>query len=76
MKKLLITGCNGFLGQRLCAYYKEKYDVIAVGHQDLDICREDAVQSLFQEVRPESYSTQPPSLIQAILKTIPKSRIR
>lgn len=23
MKKLLITGCNGFLGQRLCVYYKE-----------------------------------------------------
>ena len=53
MKKLLITGCNGFLGQRLCAHYKEKYDVIAVGHQDLDICREDAVQNLFREVRPD-----------------------
>ena len=53
MKKLLITGCNGFLGQRLCAHYKEKYDVIAVGHQDLDICREDAIQNLFREVRPD-----------------------
>lgn len=53
MKKLLITGCNGFLGQRLCAHYEEKYDVIAIGHQDLDICREDAVQNLFREVRPD-----------------------
>lgn len=53
MKKLLITGCNGFLGQRLCAHYKEKYNVIAVGHQDLAICREDAVQNLFREVRPD-----------------------
>lgn len=54
MKKLLITGCNGFLGQRLCAYYKEKYQVIAAGHQEVDICREEAVEKLFEETRPDA----------------------
>lgn len=54
MKKLLITGCNGFLGQRLCAYYKEKYQVIAAGHQEVDICREEAVEKLFEETKPDA----------------------
>ena len=32
MKKILITGANGFLGQHLCAYFKDKgYTVVATG---------------------------------------------
>lgn len=54
MKKILITGCNGFLGQRLCAYYKEKYQIIAVGHNELDICNKQQVNDFFRQTRPDA----------------------
>lgn len=54
MKKILVTGCQGFLGQRLCIHYQEKYQIIGVGHQDLDISNPEAVDILFQEIRPDA----------------------
>lgn len=35
--KILLTGSNGFLGKYLHTYFKNKYDVIALSHTDLDL---------------------------------------
>lgn len=53
MAKWLITGPEGFLGSRLADYYKEKHEVIAVGHQSLDIADADSVLCCMESVRPE-----------------------
>lgn len=35
--KILLTGSNGFLGKYLHTYFRNKYDVIALSHTDLDL---------------------------------------
>lgn len=40
MKKVLVTGSNGFLASRFSEYYKDKYDILALSHKDLDITNE------------------------------------
>ena len=35
--KILLTGSNGFLGKYLHTYFKNKYDVTALSHTDLDL---------------------------------------
>ncbi len=42
-KKIMVTGSGGFLGGRIAAYYEGDYDVIRVGHRNLDITDEEAV---------------------------------
>lgn len=53
MQKLLIAGAGGFLGQRTAAYYANRYEVIACTHQNLDITRETAVQTLLMREQPD-----------------------
>ena len=65
MKKVLITGANGFLGQHLCIYLKENgFEVIASGKGvsrllDMDICYEtmeltnkNEVEVLLEKIQP------------------------
>ena len=40
MKKVLVTGSNGFLASRFSEHYKDKYDILALSHKDLDITNE------------------------------------
>ncbi|MGM9693680.1 MAG: SDR family oxidoreductase [Alloprevotella sp.] len=52
-KKLLITGSSGFLGSRVAYFYKEKYDLLLPTHNELNICREEAVRAYLEEHRPD-----------------------
>lgn len=43
IERLLITGAEGFLGCRAAVYWKDRYEILAVGHKDLEIRDADAV---------------------------------
>ena len=77
MSKVLITGAQGFMGVRLSAYLKDRYEVLACSHSDLDITNEAAVMDYFQTHRPDyvvhcaaisdtGYSQQHPDLSLAV----------
>lgn len=48
MKKVLVTGSNGFLASRFSEYYKDKYDILALDHKELDITNEKQVCDFFK----------------------------
>lgn len=51
--KLLITGGSGFLGRRVAAYFKTLgWQVLAPGHNELDITDGDGLRCWFEEHRP------------------------
>lgn len=54
MKKLLITGTSGFLGGRIADYYKDKYEICAPTHAQLDITDEKSVSDVLEEYRPDA----------------------
>lgn len=47
MKKLLITGADGFLASRFIDYYKNTFELTALRRTDLDITNEEAVIAYF-----------------------------
>ena len=53
MSKVIVTGAQGFLGVRLASYLKDKYEVKACSHSDLEITDLDNVLEVFQEIRPD-----------------------
>ena len=53
MKKLLITGGSGFMGGRIAAYYKDKYQVFAPKHEEMEITNEESVAAYFEQVKPD-----------------------
>lgn len=53
-KKLLITGCSGFLGSRLASYFsKDLYHLLRPTHDELDISCEESIRAYIEEHRPE-----------------------
>lgn len=52
MEKLLVTGASGFLGSRVAAFYRDRYDVCAPGRGELDITDADGVRAAFRRIRP------------------------
>ena len=42
--RLLLTGAGGFLGSRLLSYYREKYEIWAPSHKELDLTDAKAVR--------------------------------
>ena len=53
MKKLLVTGASGFLGSRIVEFYKEKYEVYAPTHKEMDIINENSVKDIFNQYNPD-----------------------
>lgn len=53
MKKIMVTGAKGYLGRRICQYYKDKYEVIEVSHEDMDITEEGDVMRQMEFIRPD-----------------------
>lgn len=55
MRKLLITGGEGFLGVRAAAYYSQRgWDVAAYGHHSLDITDSTMVTDVFLREAPQA----------------------
>ena len=53
MKKILLTGASGFLGSRILTYYKEKYQIFAPRHSEMDIADLDSVLHYFEYCKPD-----------------------
>lgn len=57
MKKILVTGGSGFLGSRICYYYRknkaEDYEIIAPTHKEMDIADYKSMERFFKENRPD-----------------------
>lgn len=53
MKRLLITGGSGFLGSRIIQAYEDRYEILALGHRELDITSEASVTGFLQEYHPD-----------------------
>ena len=53
MKKMLVTGGTGFLGSKIAAFYKEKYEVLAPSRKEMDITVQESVIRYMEEHRPE-----------------------
>lgn len=49
MKKVLVTGRNGFLASRFIEFYKDKYEIMSFNKSDLDISNEFKVYNIFKE---------------------------
>ncbi len=50
--KILITGANGFLGKYLASFFKDKYDVYALGREQFDVCDDMQVVNTLDSIRP------------------------
>ncbi|MBZ9635064.1 SDR family oxidoreductase [Clostridium sp. FP1] len=53
MKKILLTGANGFFASRFYTYYKNKYDILPLTHSDLDITDESKCLEIIRNFKPD-----------------------
>lgn len=53
MKKVLLTGANGFFASRFYTYYKTKYEILPLAHSDLDITNENKCLEIIGNFKPE-----------------------
>ena len=53
MKKLLLTGASGFLGNKIADFYKEKYLLFTPTHSEMDITDEQSVSEYFAKHTPD-----------------------
>ena len=52
-RKMLITGATGFLGSRVAQYYRDRYEVFAPSHGEMDIADEASVMTYFKDNKPD-----------------------
>ena len=52
-KRIVVTGAQGFLGSRVARYYASVYEIIALGHADLDITNRSMVMEKLAELHPD-----------------------
>lgn len=53
MKKMLVTGASGFLGSKVASFYKNKYEILAPSHREMDITEQESVISYFEKNKPD-----------------------
>ncbi|WP_160680807.1 sugar nucleotide-binding protein [Clostridium sp. C8-1-8] len=53
MDTILITGAEGFFASRFVQYYRDKYNIIALNHMDLDICDQEKTIEKVINIRPK-----------------------
>jgi GDP-L-fucose synthase len=53
MKKLLLTGASGFIGQNLLPVLKDKYDVFAMSSKNYDLLDFKQAENMFLDTKPE-----------------------
>ncbi|MGH4122435.1 MAG: SDR family oxidoreductase [Clostridium sp.] len=53
IKKILLTGANGFFASRFYTYYKNKYEILPLAHSDLDITDEGKCLEIIQNFKPD-----------------------
>ena len=51
--RIMLTGAGGFLGSRLFSYYKDKYEVWAPSHKELDFTREENARKAVGDFQPD-----------------------
>lgn len=49
MKKIFITGSNGFIGRNLKEYFSDKYILLAPTHIELDLCNTEQTEKFLRE---------------------------
>lgn len=52
MKKILITGGDGQLGRSFSSNYQEKYNILSLGRDSLDITNEEQISKVIKEFQP------------------------
>jgi GDP-L-fucose synthase len=53
MKKVLLTGATGFVGQNVTKKLKEKYDLLAIGSKDCDLRSQYKCEKLIDDTSPD-----------------------
>lgn len=51
--RILVTGASGFLGSRILSFYRDRYDVHAPSHEELEITDRESVERAFYRIRPD-----------------------
>ncbi len=53
MKRMLVTGASGFLGSKVVSFYRDKYEILAPSHREMDITQQESVLRYFEENKPD-----------------------
>ena len=53
MKKIFITGANGFIGRNITEAFKNKYKLLTPSHNQLELLDEKKVKSFFKRNKPD-----------------------
>lgn len=53
MKKILLTGGNGFFSTRFTERYKNDYEILSLGREDLDITDKNKTEEAFRNFKPD-----------------------
>lgn len=53
MEVMLVTGVNGFLGSRIKEHFKDRYQIVAPAHAEMDITNFEEVMQYFERYEPQ-----------------------